>query len=452
MKEIKRTAALLFILLLFYPLGAQQANFSGTWALNREKTQLSELPEIIIDISQDKGIINYLRTVKESRNEWVTQMSFSTDGKEGTYTDSRGNQLKCSCAFREGKLVISYQSRQRRSGKWVILDIEEEHSLSADGKTLSIAHSEKWGNRGGKWPRPMVFDKLTPDAEAVQNKKNLFLGQQPPGNIPEVFAPGIVSIKNGKEYKPAISPDGKEIFFIRRTPGLRNDRLWYSRVEKGKLSTSQLAPFAYDCLEGQPCFTPDGKRLFFMSRRPLPDTTETSSVFRLWMVRKVKEGWGIPQYSPSVIDDHRPAQMSITQEGTIYFVSNKERKIFYSQLEDGSYKSADKLDNKVNDLPLVGHPAIAPDGSYIIVDLVYRKEGQLISDFLISFKNPDGSWRNPQSMKKVLQITTQVYAAPYLSPDGKYLFFEEYIPQTDQSDILWVSTRIIDALKPDDLE
>ncbi|NIM14161.1 MAG: hypothetical protein GTN68_21555, partial [Candidatus Aminicenantes bacterium] len=109
---------------------------------------------------------------------------------------------------------------------------------------------------------------------------------------------------------------------IRRTPGQRNDRLWYSRVEKGKLSTSQLAPFAYDCLEGQPCFTPDGKRLFFMSRRPLPGTTETSSEFRLWMVKKVNEGWGIPQYLPSVIDDHRPAQMSITKEGTIYFVSN----------------------------------------------------------------------------------------------------------------------------------
>lgn len=293
----------------------------------------------------------------------------------------------------------------------------------------------------------LVFNGISRGKEDSANKKNLFMGQKIPGNTPQVFSPGIVSIKNGKEYKPAISPDEQEIFFIRRTPGQRNDRLWHSRMENGKLTTSQPAPFAYDCLEGQPCFTPDGESLFFMSRRPLPGTTEAAKISHLWVVKKDKKGWGVPQYFPSIIDDHRPAQMSITQKETIYFVSNKVRKIFYSRLEEGSYKSAVKLDNKINDLRLVGHPAIAPDGSYIIVDLVYRKEGQLVSDFLISFKNPDGSWSNPQSMKEVLQITSQVYAAPYLSPKGNYLFFEEYQAKTDQSDILWVSTKIIDDLR-----
>ncbi len=161
MKAIKRTVALLLLIILFYPLAAKETNFSGKWVLNREKTQLGEMPEIIIEISQDNGIINYMRIVKESGNKWVTQMSFSTDGKEGSYTDSRGYRLKCSCAFSDGNLVVYYQSRQRRSGKWVILEIEEEHSLSADGKTLSIAHSEKWDDKGGKWPRPLVFEKLS---------------------------------------------------------------------------------------------------------------------------------------------------------------------------------------------------------------------------------------------------------------------------------------------------
>lgn len=161
MKEIKRMIALMFVFLLFYPLTAQETNFSGTWVLNQEKSKMGEMPEVLIEISQDKGIINYLRIVKESGNKWVTQMSFSTDGKEGSYTDFRGYQFKCSCAFRDGKLVVYYQSRQRRSGKWVILNIEEEHSLSADGKTLSIVHSERWGDRGRKWPSPVVFDKLT---------------------------------------------------------------------------------------------------------------------------------------------------------------------------------------------------------------------------------------------------------------------------------------------------
>jgi hypothetical protein len=168
MKEIKRTSALLFILLLFYPLAAQETDFSGKWELNQEKTKMGEMPEIILEISQTEAVIHYHKTVKESRNEWVTQMSFSTDGKEGSYTDSGGNQVKCSCAFCGGKLVVSYQSRQRRSGKWVILEIEEEHSLSADGKTLSVAHSERWDDKGGKWPRPIVFDKTSTDAGDIQ--------------------------------------------------------------------------------------------------------------------------------------------------------------------------------------------------------------------------------------------------------------------------------------------
>lgn len=168
MKDIKKTAALLFTLFLFYSLAAQEINFTGKWVLNQEKTKMGEMPEVILEISQTEAVIHYRKTVKESRNEWVTQMSFLTDGKEGMYTDSRGYQLKCSCAFRDGHLIVYYQSRQRRSGKWVILDIEEEHSLSADGKTLSIVHSERWDDRGGKWPSPMVFDKITSDAGDAQ--------------------------------------------------------------------------------------------------------------------------------------------------------------------------------------------------------------------------------------------------------------------------------------------
>lgn len=183
MKEIKGKATLLLILLLCYPLAAQEINFSGKWLLNQEKTKLGEMPEIVIEISQDEGIINYRKIVKGSSGERVTHMSLSMDGKEGSYTDSRGNQMKCSCGFGDGNLIVYSQSRQRRSGKWVILNIEEEHSLSPDGKTLSIIHTERWGDKGGKWPNPMVFDKLTVDIEDAQDKRkkadsNMFSKQQ----------------------------------------------------------------------------------------------------------------------------------------------------------------------------------------------------------------------------------------------------------------------------------
>ena len=166
MKKIKRHAALVSLLLLVFLLAAQDARFSGRWIMNREKTQMAQLPDITIEISQAEGIIHYRKTVKDSQNVWLTEMDLSADGKEGSYTDYQGNRLKCSATFRDGKLNLAYQSRQMRSGKWVILEMEEEHTLSADGKTLSIDHIESWEGKKGKYPHPLVFDRQAEGAGA----------------------------------------------------------------------------------------------------------------------------------------------------------------------------------------------------------------------------------------------------------------------------------------------
>ncbi|UCE22769.1 MAG: hypothetical protein JSV46_11335 [Candidatus Aminicenantes bacterium] len=177
MKEIKKYVLLLGLLWLVCPLVAQDTRFSGRWVMNREKTQMGAMPDNTIEISLAEGVIHYRQTVKDSQNVWVTQMALPADGKEGSYTNHQGIRLKCSAMFRDGKLYLSYQSRQRRSGKWVILDMKDELSVSADGKTLSIVHEEYWDGKGGRWPRPMVLDKQTEDAEKVQDtKKNTDTG------------------------------------------------------------------------------------------------------------------------------------------------------------------------------------------------------------------------------------------------------------------------------------
>ncbi|MDH4270517.1 MAG: S41 family peptidase [Candidatus Aminicenantes bacterium] len=161
MKDTRSQTAilcLLGLLLLISPLFAQDARFSGRWVMNHDKTQM-QLPDNTIEISQAEGVIHYRQTVKDSQNVWVTQMALSADGKEGSYTNYQGIRLKCSATFRDGKLNLAYKSRQRRSGKWVILDMEDVHSLSEDGKTLSIDHTEAWEGKKGKYPRALVFDR-----------------------------------------------------------------------------------------------------------------------------------------------------------------------------------------------------------------------------------------------------------------------------------------------------
>lgn len=156
------TSAISILLLLFgYPLAAQEVDFSGKWQLNHEKTQMKDMSDVVIEIMQKEDIIDYMQTVKSSSRDYVMHMVLSLDGVEGTYKNWQNKELKCSCVMENEVLKISYESHQRRSGKWVIVNMEEEHSVSPDGKTLSVIHIESWGDRPrGRWPLPMVFDKI----------------------------------------------------------------------------------------------------------------------------------------------------------------------------------------------------------------------------------------------------------------------------------------------------
>jgi len=169
MKDIKILAAILGLVLLVYPLAGQEARFSGRWVLNREKTQM-QLRDVTIEISQVGGVLHYRETVKDSQNEWVTDMALPADGRETTWTDRNGTRLKCSGVVRDGTFVLAHESRQRRSGKWVILDMQDVHSLSEDGKTLSIDHTESWEGKKGKYPHPLVFDRLAEGAGTEEAK------------------------------------------------------------------------------------------------------------------------------------------------------------------------------------------------------------------------------------------------------------------------------------------
>jgi hypothetical protein len=296
-----------------------------------------------------------------------------------------------------------------------------------------------------------VWLNNTPVGE--QEATGLYLGQIPPGLDVEVFAPGLVSIMEGKEYKIAISPDLRELFFTRRTPGGTDDRLWTSHLENGNLSVPELAPFAFDGLETDACFTPDGQRLYFNSVRPLPGEQAPSNRPNVWFVDKAVDGWSEPQWVGPPFNDYRPVYFSIADDGTLYFTRSSPRGIYYAEPEDGHYLEADRLPDEINYVREVAHPAVAPDESYIIVDSAYEQGGRLVGSLYVSFRRPDGSWTKAVSMHHALEGTeADVYAIPRLTPDGKYLFFEEYERHTDSSDIYWVSTDVLAGIRSKVLE
>jgi hypothetical protein len=86
------------------------------------------------------------------------------------------------------------------------------------------------------------------------------------------------------------------------------------------------------------------------------------------------------------------------------------------------------------------HPFIAADESYLIWD-TEREDGFGESDLYISFRHKDGTWGKAINLGE--QINTNAWeASGYVTPDGKYLFFNR------GHDLYWVDAHFIEALRP----
>jgi len=93
--------------------------------------------------------------------------------------------------------------------------------------------------------------------------KGPYLGQKPPGMVPEIFAPGIISTDEF-EFGGTFSPDGETYFFTKRSEYEEDEnRIFYSRLVNEKWSDPQIAPFTKDVFEFEPIISPDGQRLYF---------------------------------------------------------------------------------------------------------------------------------------------------------------------------------------------
>src|SRR5215468_1636658 len=84
----------------------------------------------------------------------------------------------------------------------------------------------------------------------------------------KLFAEGVINT-DADEYGPAFTPDGKTLYFTRRVNRRDSEFIYASRLENGKWSSPELAPFSGKYFDKEPFVTPDGKKIFFASLRPV---------------------------------------------------------------------------------------------------------------------------------------------------------------------------------------
>ena len=262
-----------------------------------------------------------------------------------------------------------------------------------------------------------------------------YLGQNPPGNKPEVFAPGIVSTELYNHCTISVSPDGTEIYWA---AGLLDAprRIYFSVNENGMWRQPEIVPFTKSEDGDCPVLSPDGKKMFFNSNRPI--TKGGSRRERIWCVERTSKNWGDPFcLNVEINDEHLHWQVSVDNKENLYFGSERigskgKDDIFFAEFLNGGYAKAYSLGSEINTEFLESTPYISPDGGY----LIFSRE-----ELYISYKKEDGSWTRSRSLGSDFRKAF----CPYVSPDGKYLFFLKM--GMGYNDIYWVSAKIIEDLR-----
>lgn len=275
-----------------------------------------------------------------------------------------------------------------------------------------------------------------------------YFGQSPPGEIPQKFAPGIVSTEDNNEYGGHFSADGTEFFFTRSSPS----KIMYARYEDGRWTDPEpiLENNEYNC--SQTSISQDGSRLYFIAGNFKAGVSEIGLDHDFYVSERKAGIWGKPHQLTGIDLGKRRVCPSIAANGNLYYSGNlhnpDDKDIFMIRFSDGEYSAPENLGSSVNTETFEQHVHIASDESYIVFDS-YRPGGSGKSDLYICYKKSDGSWTNARNLGEA--INTKDYDwFPRVTADGKYLLFAR--TAAGKIDLYWVSANIIDDLKPGELK
>lgn len=275
-----------------------------------------------------------------------------------------------------------------------------------------------------------------------------YLGQTPPGNAPQIFAPGVISLTNRCETYPTFSPDGKEMFFSVVNTSWTTGKIFHTQELNGNWTVPVAADFSNNnYINWESFISPDGNRQFFTSKNHPPSTS-----YDIWMIERISDtSWTTPVRLNSPVNSNATdGSACVTNNGTIYFTSLRGGGyggsiIYRAKFIDSAYSQVESLGNIIQTTSGEAEPFMAPDESYMIFISEYRAVGHGGYDLWICFRKNDSSWTVPVNMGPGINTADDEYG-PRVTTDGKYLFFTRE-NRGNTMDIYWVSSGIIDSLR-----
>ena len=373
---------------------------------------------------------NIVQLTHNEAEEWHPEVS--PDGKQIAFMSDRDGNFEIYV------MNINGSNQKRLTNN----DVDDWYpSWSPDGSQLifsSLRDGEKSiyiMNKDGAEVRKIISNATSPawlkihpseSQDKLTTLKGPYLGQKPPGVRPEVFAPDIVSTEHN-DNSAFFSPNLKEFYFSRKD--LKNGKwsLVVFKSENNQWRQSVVGPRV-----GRPIFAPDGKIMHLGSK----------------YIERTKNGWSEVKSLGPLFDrnDWGIMRLSASTKGTYVFDDYKNNDVIrISTIKDGKREAPRLLGKEINTGKWTAHPFIAPDESYLIWDSE-RDTGYGDSDLYISYRQKDGSWGEAINLGD--RINTDAWeASAYVSPDGKYLFFNRVV-ESGNVDIFWVDAQIIETLRP----
>ena len=229
------------------------------------------------------------------------------------------------------------------------------------------------------------------------SSNNFYLGQEPPGITPELFATSIVNT-DSIEINAVFNSSYTEVFFTR----IIDEKfiIHHSELIDGNWTTPLPIQMYADqdakSLAIDPSITQDGNSMYFLGINP--EDRSNNSKPDIYRSQKIDGKWQIASKVGHPISTAKYAESYpvVVADGSLYFESDRpggfgKRDIYRAQyLGEGKFDTPVNIGSEVNSEKNERSTYVSPDESYLITANTYTEE----NGFAVSFKE-NNKWQTP---------------------------------------------------------
>lgn len=232
-----------------------------------------------------------------------------------------------------------------------------------------------------------------------------YFGQESPVLVPQIFAPGVISVENKNTHALIYSPDGKLLIFS-RYPDRESYIMYFDGKEwsdlvKAPLKGKEVSFFRY------------GDTLYYYTHDDLYYVIRKDRVIS----KPVRLNENI---NTSYFTEYYPA---ITNKGRLYFSRNgkwDQGRIMVSEHIKGEWAKPTDLGDEINRGGAL-HAYVDKDEQFMLFNSP-REGGYTKLDIWVSFPDKSGGWAKPVNVGPEINGKADALVCPTVSPDGKYIF------------------------------